>query len=415
MRVLRIAIPYVTSILLISIAFILVAFSDSKTFERSEFYGDNVKQWMNIKFSHKFHFENVGSECTDCHINALASEKSSDFLLPKQATCFNCHDESSTPCDYCHLDPKNMVPYEQPVRKITFSHKYHSENLKMSCQSCHEGVEKVDYATPEHLPSMQNCYTCHNYRTASNECESCHTETSTLLPGSHKVANYIKEHKRFVRASGSENNCVVCHADNFCQQCHESISIAGVPSLSNNLLIGGNLNSSFTPQSSGKNQLVLQTVHGLNYRYTHGIEAKMKEKDCYVCHDRQTFCAGCHSPNGDITLNRFRPEWHEGRDFATLSVGSGGGRHASLAKRDIETCMSCHDTEGADPTCVICHIDKKPGLGNDPKTHPKNYMRNVRGDWHTDEGSMCFVCHTKTSGPGIGFCGYCHGPRGRGR
>lgn len=396
---------YTFSILLIPIAFIFVAFSDSKTSEKEEFYGDNVKQWMTVKFSHKFHAENVGAECTDCHGNALTSENSSDFLLPKMATCYNCHDEKSTPCEYCHLDTQNMVPYEAPIRRIIFSHKFHIENQKIECLQCHAGSDKVDYATPEHLPSMESCFTCHNNRTATNECEACHKETVSLLPSSHKVVDFMTEHKKLVRAGGVENNCITCHTDDFCQQCHDGVNLVRVP------LTGKDFYSPYTPQSSGKRQLVLQRVHDLNYRYTHGIEAKSKEKDCYVCHDRQTFCSGCHAPNGDITSSQVKPEWHSGNDFVTIGVGSGGGRHAKLAKRDIEMCMSCHDTEGADPTCIICHVDRNPGLGNDPKTHQKGFMKDVEGDWHTNDGSVCFSCHVNTRKAGLGFCGYCHGEK----
>ncbi len=386
---------YFFALILIPFTFIMTVFSDSKTSEKKDFYGDNVKQWMNIKFSHKFHSENVGTECMDCHAGALTSENSSDFLLPKMATCYNCHDEQATPCEFCHLDPQNMVPYEAPIRKINFSHKFHIEDQKLQCSQCHEGADKVDYATPEHLPSMESCFTCHDNRTATNECEACHKETVSLLPTSHKVVDFATEHKKFVRAGGAENNCVVCHTDNFCQQCHDGVSLAKI--------------SLFTPQASGKEQLVLQRVHDLNYRYTHGIEAKGKDKDCYVCHDRQTFCAGCHAPNGDIKSSQFKPEWHSGNDFVTIGVGSGGGRHAKLAKRDIEMCMSCHDVEGADPICVICHVDRNPGRGNDPKTHQKDYMKDVDGDWHRTDASICFSCHVNTRKAGLGFCGYCHG------
>jgi len=383
---------YLLIVLLVPISFVFVAFSNSEKSDKSEFYGDNIKQWMNIKFSHQFHAENVGAECTDCHSDALKSEDASDFLLPKMSTCYNCHDEKSTPCEYCHRDLEKLVPYEAPVRKIIFSHKFHIENQKMKCLDCHSGSDKVEYATPEHLPSMESCFSCHNSRTATNECEACHKETVSILPSSHKVADFKTDHKKFVRAGGSENNCINCHSDDFCQQCHDATNL-------------------FTPQTSGKQQLVLQRVHDLNYRYTHGIEAKAKSNDCYVCHDRQTFCTSCHISGADITSGSVKPEWHRGNDFVTIGVGTGGGRHAKLAKRDIEMCMSCHDTEGADPTCVICHVDRNPGLGNDPKTHPKNYMKDVEGDWHTDDGSVCFTCHINTRKAGVGFCGYCHGQK----
>jgi hypothetical protein len=44
--------------------------------------------------------------------------------------------------------------------------------------------------------------------------------------------------------------------------------------------------------------------------------------------------------------------------FKLFTKGSGGGLHAKLAERDIEYCASCHDVEGADPVCMMCHTEK---------------------------------------------------------
>jgi hypothetical protein len=101
----------------------------------------------------------------------------------------------------------------------------------------------------------------------------------------------------------------------------------------------------------------------------------------------------------------------------TLSVGSGGGDHATLAKRDIESCASCHDAEGADPVCITCHFDNDGIKGTNPKTHKKGAMSDLGyGDWHTDQGSVCYSCHAdanaRPSGvSGTQFCGYCHGKK----
>lgn len=65
-------------------------------------------------------------------------------------------------------------------------------------------------------------------------------------------------------------------------------------------------------------------------------------------------------------------------NFKTLGVGSGGGDHATLAKRDIERCMSCHDVNGADPTCITCHFDADGIKGTNPKTHPVGFMSNEK-------------------------------------
>ena len=106
------------------------------------------------------------------------------------------------------------------------------------------------------------------------------------------------------------------------------------------------------------------------------------------------------------------PKTHLVPNFTTLGVGSGGGEHAVLAERDIETCASCHDVEIGDPVCITCHVDNDGVKGTNPKTHPDGFMENVHGDWHEDDGSVCFTCHitasASTGQPGVNFCGYCH-------
>ncbi len=107
----------------------------------------------------------------------------------------------------------------------------------------------------------------------------------------------------------------------------------------------------------GPEQTVLQTVHELNYRFTHGVDARSKRMECSSCHSTETFCAGCHEAGGNITQPNFRPASHTAAGFALLGKGSGGGLHAQEARRDIESCMSCHDVQGRDPSCLTCHTE----------------------------------------------------------
>ena len=71
------------------------------------------------------------------------------------------------------------------------------------------------------------------------------------------------------------------------------------------------------------------------------------------------------------------PASHIGSGFTTLGVGSGGGRHAELARRDIESCMTCHDARGGDPVCITCHVDadaptdRFPRGSSVPVHHPR--------------------------------------------
>jgi hypothetical protein len=159
----------------------------------------------------------------------------------------------------------------------------------------------------------------------------------------------------------------------------------------------------------------LAKVHDLNFRFTHGAFAKGRISDCQSCHNQaqERTCVECHEAGGNITQVNFKPATHLQAGFATLGVGSGGGAHAQLARRDIESCASCHDVQGADPTCITCHVDPDGIRGTNPKTHVRGFLRGTDGPWHSDPGSACFVCHSDPNArvggmKGQGFCGYCH-------
>ena len=53
----------------------------------------------------------------------------------------------------------------------------------------------------------------------------------------------------------------------------------------------------FAAQLEGSGNVV-DRVHGLNFRFLHGIEARGKSSDCLTCHeiDNGDFCAECHTP-----------------------------------------------------------------------------------------------------------------------
>lgn len=304
-----------------------------------------------IKFSHKLHVQDVGASCEDCHGSAKTSKRSSDNLLAKQANCATCHeDEVKNNCTYCHVDEKNLVPFANPPREIIFSHEKHVGELNVKCETCHLGLEKVEYAGVANMPTMATCNTCHDNKKAANVCESCHTNFTTLVPSDHKVASFKKEHRQFVRVGAYDIGCQTCHSVSFCQDCHEG---ANLVNFSNRKDAITQPSAKSSPDDTQK-KMVLQNVHTLNYRFTHGLDAKGRVSDCYSCHSQETFCAPCHAEGG-IVQKSFKPAWHLGADFVSAVPGAGGNRHAELARRDIETCMSCHDGQGRDPTCMLCH------------------------------------------------------------
>ncbi|MEP0862626.1 MAG: cytochrome c3 family protein [Ignavibacterium sp.] len=68
---------------------------------------------------------------------------------------------------------------------LIFNHNFHLSKTGMNCETCHKGLDEVDYSWQAAgvNPPMENCYSCHNDKSvASNACESCHISTANLLP-----------------------------------------------------------------------------------------------------------------------------------------------------------------------------------------------------------------------------------------
>lgn len=397
----------------IYIAFVTLCFlfliAGSSSLTGSEFGGSDEPT---IKFSHALHAEL--SACEDCHSSVPTAENLNTRLLPVKEKCAECHDVNDTDaCLTCHVS-EDYKPLRTPApSEIIFSHKQHVGE-KAECVLCHAGIKENESITMlgTFNPSMTLCSTCHGEtKLASNACETCHTNTADLRPDNHLASNFSRTHK--FMAGSPTADCMTCHDNSSCEECHNGTTSITESNTANNF---------YTPYGgqalySGRKLQKIQKAHELNYRFTHGIDAKSKSADCSSCHQVETFCGECHTGAGeDYALAGVIPTSHGKSNFITLGVGSGGGLHAQLARRDIESCASCHDTQGSDPACMLCHTDTDGLKGTNPKTHKTGFFSSVNGDWHTDAGSMCFSCHTDANAKpdgiaGLGFCGYCHGAK----
>ncbi len=363
-----------------------------------------LKRQEIIKFSHTFHQQDVETTCTDCHSTVQESSTAEDRLLPTMEDCENCHDvEDEENCTQCHFeDEETWMALEVVSGEIIFNHKLHLEQESVTCDKCHKNLNEVEFANAESMPAMQECSNCHNNQQATLECVICHTNTLTLRPVDHS-ADFLTTHKSQARID--QEDCAICHTDYDCAECHEGASLIGFASGSN-----VDIQTPFGISTNGTKGLILTRVHELNFRYTHPLQAQGRSLECTVCHEARNFCQECHESQGIDVAGK--PIWHSVPDWGALAgmVGSGGGRHAELAKRDIENCTACHDTQGDDPTCLLCHMDRIPGKGNDPITHERGFANRFGEDasFHDDPSALCFACHTDTGPSGPGFCVYCH-------
>ena len=382
-----------------------------------ELYASDDKRFDNkkiIKFDHKLHVADQGIACEDCHVKAKNSVSAKDNLNPSKKNCESCHDvKDEKECKTCHYD--NVYKKLRASNTgLIFSHKQHSSQ---KCTDCHRDLDKVKFSgeAASGFPKMESCYSCHNDRKATSECAACHTDLTELVPKNHKKPNFLNEHTNVTGVSASNQNCMMCHSDNFCQVCHSSKSYNGRNE-------AGNFFAPYYTRDGAQridrgNLQKLTTAHELNYRLTHGLDAGQKTHECKTCHEPATFCAPCHQNGGEV-LTGSVPKSHSEPNFVILGVNSGGGLHATIAKRDIERCQSCHDVQGADPVCVKCHYDNDGIKGTNPKTHESGFMNDENGYWHSNKGANCYVCHTDPNArpngvSGLGFCGYCHGGQQR--
>ncbi|HWP83181.1 MAG TPA: cytochrome c3 family protein [Bacteroidota bacterium] len=365
-----------------------------------------------LKFVHETHVTGAGIQCVECHDAALRSTLSSDNLLSTKTNCQSCHEEQlNEQCTFCHTsdDPTTYKKLATVDRELIFAHQQHVlETNNIKCETCHSNLDRKKDFIGELVPAMATCTTCHNGVQQSNTCESCHTNLVNLRPADHDRTDFQREHKRLVR-SGS-TNCATCHTQESCNDCHLTAGLTA-PDKS-----GRDRGTSRSPRIStidrGRSS-ALTFVHDLNFKFTHSILAKGKSADCQTCHRAEEFCSSCHAAGGNVNQSAFKPATHQETGFVTIGVGSGGGKHAQMARRDLESCASCHGVDATDPTCTTCHSDTDGVRGTDPKTHQRGFLSRVNGPWHTDQGVTCFVCHTDPNARaggvrGNGFCGYCH-------
>lgn len=386
-------------LIILSVGRFLTANSTVRAEEKAKF----------LKFSHQKHITDVGMDCETCHQNIVNNEKLAERQIPGHDVCQTCHDdEVKNKCTFCHYSDKPEQITVTPVRDLNINHKNHVVDRKIKCLVCHAGVDTSQFATDVPRPQMNSCTSCHNGTVAVNQCENCHRNLATLYPESHEKEDFKKDHKMYVRLGAMDNQCQSCHSDAFCAQCHDGTNLTK--------LGPGTMTGMISPRTLGNDKaqaLAGQSVHELNYLYTHAVDAKAKTTQCQTCHDTRTFCNDCHQ-NGSQGFGGTLPQSHRIPGFVIPGgYGSGGGRHADLAKKDIEQCASCHDAEGTEPACVRCHSDNDGIRHTDPRTHVSGFMSNVNGEWHSDPGATCYICHTDPNArpggvKGRGFCGYCH-------
>ena len=208
-----------------------------------------IPRVVGLKFSHRFHLNQVSATCEDCHVDARSSTASSDNNLPKEQACLRCHNgtKARKACTVCHTNPKSARPLQLPPREFRFNHRQHlqlgnvapvlaaaidsgkymakSEGIRTqlesenACVACHRGLQEADYSSVANLPQMPDCLVCHTKIDPPFSCSFCHTKEAKIKPPSH-TADYIDLHSsRNIKLD--KQSCKICHGVTFqCMGCH---------------------------------------------------------------------------------------------------------------------------------------------------------------------------------------------------
>lgn len=354
-------------------------------------------QTMPLKFDHALHLE-AGAECETCHDSARKSEKGKDNNLPGHAgdpheQCTDCHDieaaeqgkklkkdDPPASCETCHVGfdhtaQKTPPKVDFPAPNLIFNHKVHIDR-KIECKSCHGTMTDLALATRQQLPKMETCLTCHDGHYASEDCTTCHLKapsgrlqlafaSGTLRPAQGNPLGMDHgprfEFNHGARASVSRSECLACHAESYCESCHDSMQ---------------------KPLS----------VHPNDFITLHPLQARVNATNCESCHRYQSFCAACHERAGvgQSADPMFKPRnVRVHPDYATWVTTLGPEHHGIAASRNMQQCIACHREE----SCMQCHASGTiPGASRFVNPHPTDFAQSCRAMFQKNS-TACLKCH----------------------
>ncbi len=291
-----------------------------------------------IIFNHKFHLEEVGLECADCHATGDDGEPSTAIM----DTCMQCHEidpvNPTSDCMVCHTHQKmHRTPVQpQSFAETKFAHSTHVD-LEIPCSRCHTGIEQNESITPAIYIDMASCMECHKLGGEEMiSCEYCHNEISKeWKPVAWKgqdvnhahEAVWMKNHG--VAYQFDKQSCMMCHdQQSSCIACHRDEK----------------------PDS-----------HNVAWRRrTHGLQAAYDRDKCATCHE-EDYCSQCHSNTAPIS---HKAGWVGRIDRHCINC------HVPMRDTSCTVChdVAVHDTAGASPhpgffpvPCSLCHPIGRPG------------------------------------------------------
>jgi hypothetical protein len=159
-------------------------------------------------------------------------------------------------------------------------------------------------------------------------------------------AGFVRAHG--IVASSGELQCLSCHAQRFCTDCH----------------VG---------------EMARRRYHPANFVSTHPAKAYGRDTECSSCHNTETFCLSCHRQVGLAAKAGIRSTvYHNAQPFWLLE-------HGRAARQDLTNCTTCHQQT----YCMQCHSD----AGSRINPHGPDFNAALMAKRNSQ---ICLFCHLKS-------------------
>lgn len=135
--------------------------------------------------------------------------------------------EEQEPYDEDTYGPEAPIVWNSPVEGVFFSHKLHTKEMELDCESCHDDLFEMEAGAAEAnedftMAAMKDgmyCGACHDGSSAfavDSQCGSCHRAPAEPIVWTKPVKAVVFEHEKHTEDMGLD--CQSCHDDLFVMQ-----------------------------------------------------------------------------------------------------------------------------------------------------------------------------------------------------
>jgi len=366
-----------------------------------------VRQAPPDRFDHEKH-QKVFPECAGCHVSFAYGLGP---VFPSPAICASCHD--GVVKRTVNWSPP---PPESRPSNFRFTHAEHArrsglrlpQDSTIFCTACHVPTDAGRMSVRRTISAQ--CLACHGVRAVhlsapDTACGTCHLPLTRAValpaervarfpkPPTHDRRDFLTSRGHGQLAKASTQSCAVCHARDFCTQCHVNApEVAAIQTLERDPRARA-IKVELGPPAT---HLVSKFALGGG----HGALAREDVSRCAFCHTRQS-CEACHRYPPSVVLRL--PSADTARAVgAVIDRGTAAPhhsdfaeRHPSLARATPAKCNACH----ARTECLGCH---RPVAASAGIYHPPGFVTRHPAMAYNRQAD-CATCHNQGA-----FCATCH-------